>query len=359
MTSPTWALAHTSQFAKPGWRYTQHGNGVDVLSNGGSIVTRVSPDGSDFSIVIEKMSTSNSACARGSNPSVATAQEVVSLALKGQLLAAAKTKGLTVWYSNLGNNTQLGWNPPQDQVFQKKSAKLAVDANGMVKLPVNVEEIYTITTLSTGNKGVASKPAPPSTPFPLPFSQDFDGEAVSAPPAYWYDQMGAWEVQAGGENGGNLMRQVSPVWPACWGYSCTGPTTYFGPAAFNTTSANGLTLALDVKLEKDASFTLGLGKTFYGLTLDSLNNTYTCTSAGSGGTKKGKASFATNVWHKITVNIKGGLVTATLDGKTLAGGGGNADADVDRVGGGSDGFYIVMSLDRYIYADVDNFKITV
>ena len=35
--------------------------------------------------------------------------------------------------------------------------------------------------------------------------------------------MGAWEVQADPSKPGNrLMRQVSPVWPACWGYSCTG-----------------------------------------------------------------------------------------------------------------------------------------
>ena len=28
ITSPTWALAHTSQFAKPGWRYTQVGHAM-------------------------------------------------------------------------------------------------------------------------------------------------------------------------------------------------------------------------------------------------------------------------------------------------------------------------------------------
>ena len=70
---------------------------------------------------------------------------------------------------------------------------------------------------------MAPKPSPPSKPFPLPFTQDFDKETISAPPAYWYDQMGAWEVQADPAKPTNhLMRQVSPVWPACWGYSCTG-----------------------------------------------------------------------------------------------------------------------------------------
>jgi len=58
---------------------------------------------------------------------------------------------------------------------------------------------------------VAATPSPPSKPFPVPFTQDFDTESVSAPPAYWYDQMGAWEVQAAptAANAANkLMRQV-------------------------------------------------------------------------------------------------------------------------------------------------------
>jgi hypothetical protein len=49
---------------------------------------------------------------------------------------------------------------------------------------VHPEEIYTVTTLKTGRKGVAAKP--PAAPFPLPFTQNFDQENISAPPAYWY-----------------------------------------------------------------------------------------------------------------------------------------------------------------------------
>jgi len=55
VTSATWALAHTTQFAPVGWRYTKHYSGVQFLDGGGSIVTRVSPGGADYSIVIEKM----------------------------------------------------------------------------------------------------------------------------------------------------------------------------------------------------------------------------------------------------------------------------------------------------------------
>jgi len=49
VTSATWALAHTTQFAPIGWRYTRHFAGVQMLAGGGSIVTRVSPDGNDSS----------------------------------------------------------------------------------------------------------------------------------------------------------------------------------------------------------------------------------------------------------------------------------------------------------------------
>ena len=95
--------------------------------------------------------------------------------------------------------------------------------------------------------------------------------------------MGAWEVQADPSKPGNrLMRQVSPVWPACWGYSCTGaarqtddlllfvfrtfslcilfpsrnvslfclsagPMTYFGPKHFNASGPTGFKISLDVR----------------------------------------------------------------------------------------------------------------
>lgn len=42
---------------------------------------------------------------------------------------------------------------------------------------------------------------------------------------------GAWEIQTDPSMNGiknQVMRQVVPVWPACWGYSCSGPTTFFG-----------------------------------------------------------------------------------------------------------------------------------
>jgi hypothetical protein len=84
-------------------------------------------------------------------------------------------------------------------------------------------------------------------------------------------------------------------------------------------------------------------------------------------------------WHKVAVSSKGGVVTATLDGKTLVGsvaveeplvaveGGAHitkgaplhTDTGNTTSGNGNGGFYVQMSLDRYIFADVDNFQLSV
>jgi len=60
ITSPLWALAHTTQFNPIGWRYAAHNQGVHMLEHGGSMVTRISEDLNDFSIVLEKMQSESS-----------------------------------------------------------------------------------------------------------------------------------------------------------------------------------------------------------------------------------------------------------------------------------------------------------
>merc|ERR1711908_178771 len=99
-----------------------------MLKHAGSIVTRVSPDLKDFSIVIEKMSSANSNCARGSNPTSNPSAEQVVLVLKGAILDAARRGGLNIWYSNLTSSNDQGVNPPDDQLFQLKGKNVPVSA---------------------------------------------------------------------------------------------------------------------------------------------------------------------------------------------------------------------------------------
>ena len=105
-------------------------------------------------------------------------------------------------------------------------------------------------------------------------------------------------------------------------------------------------LITQVKLEKDTVFGIG-GSTggkgqFAGVLLDSKNKTFTV------GNESGPAAFAVGAFHKVEVALTEAGVSATLDGKALG----------KSTKGIGDGFFIEMSLDRYVMADVDNFQLT-
>ena len=115
---------------------------MSLLNGGGSIVTRVSPDGADFSIVLEKMRSSSSSCARGNNPALPTNTENVTLQLRGKFAAAPE---LRVWYSDLSKDVGPHGNPATDKLFLEL-APLSVSATGTVSLPLlKADEMYTLT----------------------------------------------------------------------------------------------------------------------------------------------------------------------------------------------------------------------
>ncbi|KAL0163917.1 hypothetical protein M9458_039670, partial [Cirrhinus mrigala] len=71
---------------------------------------------------------------------------------------------LQVWYSKLDFETK------NDTLFQRSSP---IEVNdGLFALKLDVDEVYTITTVNTGQKG--SYPDPPkSHPFPKNYFDDF------------------------------------------------------------------------------------------------------------------------------------------------------------------------------------------
>ncbi len=303
-----------------------------MLRGGGSVVTRVAPAMDDFSIVIEKMDSANSVCARGSNPKSEVRAEEVVLQLRGAFLALVTTggKALALWSSNFSSANDEGINPDEAALFVKRATRLPVAEDGTVRLSVAPETVHTLTTLTTGGKG-SGKPSPPSAPFPVPYRQPFDDEAEWAPPRFWYDQMGAWEVQtwpgqwpaqpAGGEVTPNtapnkvpnmapnkVMRQVVPQWPECWGYSCTGPTTYLGPGDFH----EDLAVSFALQLEARAALTLQ-GDAAFHLVLNASSGQWALDDAHGGG-----LSLALHQWHQVTLALGASWVAATVDGTLLA-----------------------------------------
>jgi len=99
-----------------------------------------------------------------------------------------------------------------------------------------------------------------------------------------------------------------PVWPACWGYSCTGPTTYFGPASLQS----DLVVSLDVRLEDHGALTIEpQGMSYKGLTLDSAGSW-------SLGSATGSLDFGVDSWHAVELTMGSGWQAASVDGKALA-----------------------------------------
>ena len=90
VTPALWAVAHTSAFSRPGWRQLIQNSGSGVLAGSGSYVTRQAADGSAFSIVISKGANHDYARTANLHP------EVVTFALRGAPLAAAKAAGAAV-----------------------------------------------------------------------------------------------------------------------------------------------------------------------------------------------------------------------------------------------------------------------
>ena len=68
----------------------------------------------------------------------------------------------------------------------------------------------------------------------------------------------------------------------------------------------------------------------------------------NGGNKTSACAFEVGNFHKVAVTLTPDSISAALDGKVLG-----KSSTTNR-----DGFYIQMSLDRYVFADVDNFALT-
>ena len=170
--------------------------------------------------------------------------------------------------------------------------------------------------------------------------------------------MGAWEVQPSpGAPGNKIMRQVVPVWPQCWGYSCTGPTTYWGPQ-HGSVLGPGVQVTVDVMLEAAAVYKIaslyGRGDadgeadgdasgdgSLWELAL-STNGTWAFGGA------HGSVAFSVGKWAKLAVQSGAGWTAALVDGTLVH----NATASVGT------GWNVKVSLDRYVFAGMDNFAVT-
>jgi hypothetical protein len=181
LKSPLWVVAHTTQFAQPGWRYSDPASGL--LPAGGSYVTL--HDNKDYSVVVETL--------RATGPQ----------RLELRINPVLNSGPVSVWRS-----TARDW-------FRKEATLSPVA--GRVSYQVEPNGVYTLSSTTGQQKGDAGAPPPPRD-FPVPYREDFEGYRLGDTlPRYLIEQNGSYEIAAcSAGRSGKCLRQVVDRVPVPW-----------------------------------------------------------------------------------------------------------------------------------------------
>ncbi|XP_039642512.1 galactocerebrosidase isoform X1 [Perca fluviatilis] len=202
--SPIWITAHTTQFTQPGWTYLQT---VGHLAQGGSYVALTDGKG-NLTVVIETMTHDHSVCIRPPLPPFNVTSQNATFQLKGSF---ASIKELQVWRSQFNFKTK------KPLFFEKLTPLKLLD--GSFTLNLAEDEVYTLTTITTGQKG-SYPDSPPSARFPKVYKDNFNvpNPSFSEAPDF-ADQTGVFEYYINMTDPGPhvfTLRQVLTERPVTW-----------------------------------------------------------------------------------------------------------------------------------------------
>ncbi|XP_056666565.1 galactocerebrosidase-like isoform X2 [Monodelphis domestica] len=266
--APIWITAHTTQFAKPGWKYLKT---VGLLKNGGSYVALTDGLG-NLTIIIETM--------RG-------------------------VRMLHVWYSKIGRQTFL-------DTFRHLSPLQITD--GTVTLQLGLDEVYTLTTITTGHKGWHPTP-PESQPFPIKFKDDFNvGDQCFSAAPHFADQAGVFEYHTNDndmEEHTFTFRQMLTQRPISWVLDAEETISIIGDRNWKdikitcdvymeSSTKGGIFIA--GRVNKAGSYVRNTQGVFFWIL---ANGTYEVTSdlASTNLIKRGNAGIMVERWHTLTLVI--------------------------------------------------------
>jgi hypothetical protein len=188
--SSLWATAQVTQFSRPGWHFLSDASGY--LGNdrtNGSYITLTSPDGSDYSTVVET--------------TTAKVPSLLALNVNGNV----SKKPLHVWATNL--------NAQSEQDLFVHVSDIAADDAAHISFTLLPGYIYTFSTLPAAAKGAATPPQ--ASALPLPYRDSFDKYKVGQEARYLSDMQGSFEIQpcAAGRSG-KCLQQMANTKPIEW-----------------------------------------------------------------------------------------------------------------------------------------------
>ncbi|KAJ7404701.1 Galactocerebrosidase [Willisornis vidua] len=199
---------------------------------------------------------------------------------------------------------------------------------GRFSIDLDVDEVYTLTTLKTGQKCVYEEPPPPQ-PFPSNYKDDFN---IRNPPfseaPNFADQTGVFEYFVNASDPGDhvfTLRQVVVQRPVTWVSDADQTISIIG----NFRWVN-MTVTCDIYIEKQRD-----GGVFIAGRVDNggiyvrrtkgvffwvfADGTYRVTRdlAGEEILMKGLSGVRDNAWHTLTLNIQGNSASGLLNGYPL------------------------------------------
>ncbi|XP_042245359.1 galactocerebrosidase isoform X2 [Thunnus maccoyii] len=312
--SPIWITAHTTQFTQPGWTYLQT---VGHLVQGGSYVALTDGNG-NLTVVIETMTHDHSVCIRPPLPHFNVTSQNATFQLKGSF---ASIKELQVWRSQFNFKTK------KPSSFFEKLTPLKL-SDGSFTLNLAEDEVYTLTTMTAGQKG--SYPEPPaSARFPKVYKDDFNvrNPAFSEAPDF-ADQTGVFEYYINLTDPGPhvfTLRQVLTERPVTWVADADQTISVIGDYQWQN-----LTVSCDVFMEK-----VKTGGVFVAARVDKggqsvrsakgvffwvfADGTYKVTNDLAGQTVLAEGQSGTRAygWHTLSLTVKGQYASGLLNGYPL------------------------------------------
>ncbi|KFQ27673.1 Galactocerebrosidase, partial [Mesitornis unicolor] len=311
--APIWITAHTTQFTQPGWTYLQ----VDGhLKGGGSFVALTDGLG-NLTIIIETMTHNHSQCIRPPLPHFSVEPQRATFYLKGSfdLRRSLLIQELGCFVTYLSDFCSLSF-----LYFQVWKGSFSLD--------LDVDEVYTLTTLKTGKKCACPEPPPPQ-PFPSNYKDDFN---IRNPPfseaPNFADQTGVFEYFINASDPGDhvfTLRQVVVQRPITWASDADQTISIIG----NFQWVN-MTINCDIYIEKQRD-----GGVFIAGRVDNggiyvrqtkgvffwvfADGTYRVTGdlGGKEVLMKGLSGVRDNAWHTLTLNIQGTSASGLLNGYPL------------------------------------------
>ena len=283
-----WAMAHTAQFAQPGWQYLDAA--CRALEHGGSCVALRDPKaGGDYSIIIETAD--------------AKAPQTVSFRVAGGLAAGP----LHVWRSNARSQ------------FSQQADIAPMGGSFAVRLEPG--SIYSLTTTTGQHKGQTAIPAPAA--FPSPYQDDFESYGPGKMAKYFSDQAGIFEVAERGD-GGKCLRQTIARRGIDWQYYPNpDPYTILGDVQWRDGE-----VACDALVERAGEVAIfgRIAKSMqdvahpqppYAYGLKASTNGRWVLKAHAKTLAAGRVPFAADRWHRLALRFDGSSITAIIDGAAV------------------------------------------